>query len=121
MKNLKHINKVFVFSVFLLTSIIHAQKSDIKKADKKFEDLAYIDALNIYENVVNKGFEDEDLYKKIADANYFNANYDEAAKWYEKLFSLKVEQLPESNFRYGQSLKSIGNRYVELLSIPCPA
>ncbi len=106
---MKYIKHIFSYSILLLTCVAFAQKSQVKKADKKFENLAYIDALEIYESVANKGYEDEDLYKRLADAYYFNANYVEASKWYNKLFSLNSNTSPEYNFRYGQTLKAIGN------------
>ncbi|MCL6296445.1 OmpA family protein [Jejuia spongiicola] len=105
----KYIKHIFTYSILLLACVAFAQKGQVKKADKKFESLAYIDALEIYENVANKGYENEDLYKRLADAYYFNANYVEAVKWYDKLFALNLNTSPEYNFRYGQTLKAIGN------------
>ncbi|GAB5401009.1 MAG: OmpA family protein [Aureisphaera sp.] len=95
-------------SLFVLSSVT-AQKATLKKADRKFDDLAYIDALDIYEKVADKGFEDADLFKKLGDGYYFNADYTEAAKWYGKLAGTTANLSPEYQFRYGQSLKANGN------------
>lgn len=85
-----------------------AQQAAIKKADKKFEALAYVDALGIYKEVAAKGYKSDHLFKKIGDAHYNNANYKEAAKWYAQLFELAPQQSPVYNFKYGQCLKALG-------------
>ncbi|MCX2679834.1 OmpA family protein [Galbibacter sp. EGI 63066] len=109
MKQRQSVKTVLLCSIFLTLSIaLNAQKYKIKQADKKFENLEYIEAVKIYESVANKGYEDPDLYRKIGDAYYFNADYAQAAQWYDKLFTMSPGQTLEQKFRYGQSLKSIG-------------
>ncbi|WP_299114030.1 OmpA family protein [uncultured Winogradskyella sp.] len=100
---------IIICSLILLSGLGYAQKGNIKKADKNFENLAYIDAIEVYEAVANKGYEDADIFKHLGDANYFNANYSEASKWYGKLYDLQGEQGGDYNFRFGQSLKAIGD------------
>ncbi len=100
---------MLICTAFCFTGAIMAQQSQIKKANQKFKDLAYIDAISIYENVANKGYVDAGLYQKIGDAYYFNADYDKAAVWYGKLFDLQQTNDLVYNFRYGQSLKASGN------------
>lgn len=87
-------------------SVTPAQNASIKKANEKFANLQYVDAIKIYEDVANNGVVDQDIFKKLGDAYYFNANYLAAATWYEKAFALQNVQEPIYNFRYGQSLKS---------------
>ena len=106
---MKFIKYRLIYSMLLLTCMAVAQKSQIKEADRKFEDLAYIDAVEIYESVANNGYEDEDILRRLGDAYYFNADYTQAAKWYRKLNVINPNNSLESNFRYGQALKAIGN------------
>jgi outer membrane protein OmpA-like peptidoglycan-associated protein len=106
---MKYIKYIWVTGLLLIATIGYAQTNKLKKADKKFENLAYVDALKIYEDVANSGYEDVDLYKKLGDGNYFNAKYIEAVKWYAKLVRLDSNLTAEYQFRYGQSLKAIGN------------
>ena len=98
------------FMCLLLFAItVKAQNGKVKKADKKFENLAYIDALEIYKDIAEKGYEDEAVYRKLGDSYYFNASYLEASKWYRKLQGVQGNLSPEYKFRYGQSLKAIGS------------
>ncbi len=87
---------------------LHAQKVKIKKADKDYENYAYIDAIKTYERVAEKGYKDAGMFKKLGNAYYFNAELDKAEKWYGELFAMTQEVEPEYYYRYSQSLKSVG-------------
>jgi outer membrane protein OmpA-like peptidoglycan-associated protein len=106
---MKYIKNIILFSFLCVVTINYSQTKRVRKADKMFADLAYVDALKIYESVANEGYEDADLYRKLGDGNYFNADYVLAAKWYSKLVLLDANLAPEYQFRYGQSLKAIGD------------
>jgi len=87
---------------------VFGQEKQLERADKDFEKLAYIDARATYIKVVENGYESQDVYQKIADSYYFNADLTSAVGWYEKLYTKYSEGLdPEYLFRYSQSLKSI--------------
>ena len=100
---------IIIYSILLCAGFAYSQNSQTTEADKKFNDLAYIDAINIYEIVANKGYGYLDLFQKLGDAYYFNADYRKASKWYGKLFNMESNVEPMYNFRYGQSLKAVGN------------
>ena len=87
----------------------NAQEMKEKKADTKYENSAYIDAISIYTKLADKGYASEELLAKLGNSNYFTANYEEAAKWYGQLFDMAEAEIDtEIYFRYSQSLKSIG-------------
>lgn len=87
-----------------------AQNTKISKANEKYEQYEYIDALKIYEKVAEKGYASEEIFIKLGNSYYFNAQYDQAAKWYERLFTLNPEpQNIDLLLRYSQSLKAIGS------------
>jgi outer membrane protein OmpA-like peptidoglycan-associated protein len=94
--------------LLLLPMGLLAQEKTIKKADKKFDSEAYVSAIQIYERLANKGMGSEQIYEKLGDANYFNANYVKAEQWYTKRYELKGTFPKEFLYRYGQSLKSAG-------------
>ncbi|WP_296682690.1 OmpA family protein [Flavobacterium sp.] len=86
----------------------YSQQSQLKSADKKYTNLAYIDAIKTYERVAEKGYQSADMYKKIGNSYYFNGELESAAKWYSQLFAMNTDVEPEYYFRYSQSLQSIG-------------
>ena len=87
----------------------HAQESKTASGDKKYESYAYIDAIKTYERVADKGYKSEDLFKKLGNSYYFNAELPKAAKWYDALFAFNEQQEPEYYYRYAQTLKSVGD------------
>jgi len=106
---MKHIILIFI-SFFILNSISSvAQERKLKKANKEYEQLAYIDATKVYLEVAESGYKSKELFENLGDSYYFNANYKEARKWYKELFSLTEDVKPVYFLRYSQSLKAIGN------------
>jgi outer membrane protein OmpA-like peptidoglycan-associated protein/tetratricopeptide (TPR) repeat protein len=91
----------------MVCAIVTAQDKKTNKAKESFENYSYATAIESYENLVKKGYSDEDIFKNLGDANYQNANYEEAANWYSKLFAMEGIPLDSDNmYRYAQSLKS---------------
>lgn len=66
-----------------------------------------IDVLNIYANVVEKGYKSPDMLKKVADKYYFENNFEAAAKCYLELFSIEENSGPVFYLRCAKSLKAI--------------
>ncbi|AFL81484.1 outer membrane protein/peptidoglycan-associated (lipo)protein [Aequorivita sublithincola DSM 14238] len=104
------VRNIFLFAFVVLTAgSSFAQQKDIKKANKEFDKFAYIDAREIYLKVVEDGYESAEIFKKLGDTYYFNSDYTNAAKWYEKLVTQFPDQTePEYYYRAAQSLKSLG-------------
>ena len=100
--------RLILVIALISTASLFGQKVQVAKADKKYDKFAYIDAIEIYERVANKGYESPDVFKKLGNAYYFNAELDKAANWYGKLMDLGQEIEPEYYFRYSQALKSLG-------------
>ncbi|WP_125722689.1 OmpA family protein [Flavobacterium ustbae] len=96
---------------------IHAKL--VSKADKKYEDYEYADAIKAYKEVLKKSRKDEKVLQKLADSYYLTGDLRNAEKWYGELFRLNKEQQPDYLYRYGQSLKSVGHyeRADEVLEI----
>ena len=86
-----------------------SQEKKIENANKNFDQYSFIDARDAYLEVVEKGYASQDIYEKLGDSYYFNAELDKASKWYAKLYyEYKDSVAPEYLFRYSQTLKNIG-------------
>ncbi len=97
----------------LISFMSYSQEKRLEKADESFNRFAFVDARKIYLQVAESGYESLELFKKLGDSYYFNAQLEEAVTWYEKLTSNYAEEIdPEYLFRYSQSLKSV-ERYDE--------
>ncbi|MBS7253612.1 OmpA family protein [Flavobacterium branchiicola] len=103
-------SKIVLSALILILGLEgYAQNNKIKKAEKQYEQLAYIDAIKIYENVAEKGYKSVDLFQKLGNAYYFNGDLQKANNWYAELFALNQTVEPEYYYRYSQTLKAVGD------------
>ncbi|AYN67046.1 flagellar motor protein MotB [Euzebyella marina] len=105
--------KIQILLVLLLTSgsMVFAQdKPDrlVTKANAKYEEYSFRPAIDIYKRVIDRGYTSADLLKKLGNAYYFNADYEEAANTYKRLVKEYPDDVaPEYYFRYAQTLKTL--------------
>lgn len=98
-----------IYASFLLVAFQgYSQKSKVEKADKQYEQFAYIDAIKTYEAVAEKGYKSFDMFEKLGNAYYFNGESDKANKWYTALFAMNQSVDTEYYFRYSHTLKAVG-------------
>lgn len=104
-------NKAIIYITFLsvLALNTYGQSNREKKGDKQYAKYAYIDAIQTYERIAGKGYKSADMFLKLGNAYYFNAELTKAAKWYGELFAMNTEVQPEVYYRYAQCLKSTGD------------
>ena len=107
---MKILNKIIACCVLCIVLIqsTNAQQSKIDKANLYFDNFAYIDAKELYLKLVKKGHRSEEVFRKLADCYYYNAELKDAVDWYEELYTSYPETTsPEYLFRYSQCLKNI--------------
>ena len=109
---------LFLTLSLVLTSIhSNAQEHELERANKKFDQYAFVDSQKIYLKVAEEGYASAELFGKLGDSFYYNADYQEAAQWYGKLVQEYATQVfPEQYFRYAQSLRAL-ERYDESLEM----
>lgn len=110
--------KKYIVILLLLPIGIIAQNQLIRKGENSFNKGAYVSAIQIFERLANKGLGSEQIYEKLGDANYFNANYLAAEQWYSKRYELKGTFPKEFLYRYGQTLKtaSKNDRAIQIMA-----
>lgn len=119
-------NKYTYFTIIALglnVFFAHAQNKKLQRANDSFKRFEYSQAINQYERIVESGTTSSEIYQNLGDANYLNANYAEAAKWYAMLAESDTQALDiEHLYRYANSLRSIkdyenSNRIFEKLQV----
>ena len=88
------------------TITLKAQNKETQKADKLFLQFEYVQAIKEYLKLVEKGENDNYIYKQLADSYYNMFNPVEAIKWYTKAIS--TPQDAESYYKYAQMFKANG-------------
>lgn len=101
--------KKLVFILILFPFISFSQKPALIKANKKYNNLEYLEAIKIYETIAKKGKGTSEVFENLANAYYNNANYAAANKWFAKLSEVNPNMSAENQYRYVLTLKSVGN------------
>lgn len=68
----------------------------------------YFEAIKIYKQNVDKGNVTPEIVKKLANANYYNANYEQANIWYSKLSQFSNDMGGEERYKFALTLKTVG-------------
>ena len=92
--------------VLVSTITLKAQNKETQKADKLFLQFEYVQATKEYLKLVEKGENDNYIYKQLADSYYNMFNPVEAIKWYTKAIS--TPQDAETYYKYAQMFKANG-------------
>ncbi|RAJ16761.1 OmpA family protein [Olleya aquimaris] len=94
----------------LTFNVSFSQKDGISSsAEKKYDNLSYVATTKELLKLVENGNKTPEVYKKLANAYYFNTQMEEASKWYGELFKLDAVVEYEYYYRYAMSLKAIGD------------
>ena len=101
--------KKYIYILLFISISANCQEKALLKADQKFQKEQYIEAIKIYEQLAKKGVASIEIYQRLGDSYYFNANYEKAFVWYQKLYELNANCSSEYLYRYAQCLKSTGN------------
>jgi len=101
--------KKYIYILLFISISANSQEKALLTADKKFKQEQYIQAVKIYEQLAKKGVASVEIYERLGDSYYFNANYEKAFVWYQKLYELNANCSSEYLYRYAQCLKSTGN------------
>lgn len=100
---------VIIFVVSLSNFGIAQENKQVAKGDKKYKNYSFSPAIDIYKKVLDKGYVSADLLRRLGNSYYFNANYEDASKIYEKLVNEYPQDVSAGDyFRYAQTLKTIG-------------
>jgi len=106
------VKKILVFGIlfsFVLQNSLAQEKLN-DRANQSYEEYSFSPAIDIYKKVLERDYVSADLLRKLGNSYYFNASYEEAAPIYKRLIEEYPEEIePEYYFRYGQTLKSLGD------------
>ncbi|QAA82581.1 cell envelope biogenesis protein OmpA [Aequorivita sp. H23M31] len=100
-----------IYTILLLlavgTTMVTAQNSQTKKADRYYDRLQYTDAAEAYSKLIKKGEASPYVYERLANSYYFVNDTKQAETYYKKI--IKGKDLdPETVYNYAQSLKANG-------------
>lgn len=100
--------KYYILSLLFSFVSVLAQ-TNLKKADALFRNYSYVDAAKAYEECLeNIKKPSVQTLKNAADSYYFTSDNRNALKWYQKVYELQGDNLPDIYYlRYIQSMKGV--------------
>ncbi|WP_353162141.1 OmpA family protein [Myroides odoratus] len=103
-----------LLSLFIsMGAVGYSQVKKEKLANASYDDMAYANAIELYENLAKKGYVNTSILQKLGDSYYFNGKLAQANQWYTELFEGEYKGkdltvLPsEYYYRYAQTLKGV--------------
>ena len=97
---------ILSLAFFLGFVSVYAQTDDTKKADKYFQRLEYVKAIEEYEDLVEDGDGTPYIYHQLAEA-YFNIYNTEKSEYYYKMYIQEADDVDGTvYYRYAQMLKA---------------
>lgn len=101
--------KQIIYTLLILVaagSQVVAQKSKIDLAQKKYDQLAYSEAIKTYEALAKDGYKSKELLENLANAYYYKADFAPAKRWYDSLFLFTQELSANTYSKYVSTLKT---------------
>lgn len=77
-------------------------------SEKKTIKTVYINPIETYERMAEKGIKSVEIFKNLGDSFYYKNEYVKAIKYYEELFKMTHNLDPEYYLKYSNALKSMG-------------
>lgn len=102
--------KNYLLTLLILTcwgSVSYGQKLTTRLADKRFNEFAFVEAIQLYEYAYQKDTSSVYLIKQLAESNRRIGNHQQTERWLKKIIDLHQEK-PEDIYNYFQALKSNG-------------
>lgn len=100
---------IYLLVVLMSTQFLVAQESKLNLAQKKYDELAYPQAIKLYEELAKDGYKSKELYENLANAYYYKADFAPAKIWYDSLFTVTDELSANTYNKYVNALKTQGN------------
>ena len=100
-----------IYTILLIlavgTTMVTAQNSKTKKADRHYDRLEYTDAAEAYLKLLKNGDDSNYVYERLANSYYFVNDTKNAETYYKKVVKDKSVD-SETVYNYAQSLKGNG-------------
>ena len=91
------------------TQFLVAQDSKLNLAQKKYDELAFPQAIKLYEELATDGYKSKELFENLANAYYYKADFAPAKIWYDSLFTVTDDLSANTYNKYVNALKTEGN------------
>jgi outer membrane protein OmpA-like peptidoglycan-associated protein len=100
---------IYLLTVLISSQFLIAQESKLNLAQKKYDELAFPQAIKLYEELAKDGYKSKELFENLANAYYYKADFAPAKIWYDSLFTVTDDLSANTYNKYVNTLKTQGN------------
>jgi outer membrane protein OmpA-like peptidoglycan-associated protein len=100
---------IYLLTVLISSQFLIAQESKLNLAQKKYDELAFPQAIKLYEELAKDGYKSKELFENLANAYYYKADFAPAKIWYDSLFTVTDDLSANTYNKYVNALKTQGN------------
>ena len=100
---------IYLLTVLISSQFLIAQESKLNLAQKKYDELAFPQAIKLYEELATDGYKSKELYENLANAYYYKADFAPEKIWYDSLFTVTDDLSANTYNKYVNALKTQGN------------
>ena len=100
---------IYLLTVLISSQFLIAQDSKLNLAQKKYDELAYPQAIKLYEELAKDGYKSKELFENLANAYYYKADFAPAKIWYDSLFTVTDDLSANTYNKYVNALKTQGD------------
>ncbi len=101
-------NFIIVIVSMVISMSTYAQNSKQKKADNLFNNFAFVDAADVYHELIDKDYNTDFAIRQLADSYAYLRNPDSAVVYYKKV--IEQDHVPvEYYYKYAQALRGVKN------------
>ncbi len=114
----------FILTALLASHCAFAQKAALRKGDRCFADMSFLEAIQHYERAFDQGAESIPHARRLAECHWNLRDPDGSSKWYA-LVAASPEATPEDIYRHAELLRNAGkyqqsDDVLELFALKAP-
>ena len=102
-------SKYIAICLFLISNCLFSQQDKVTKANTKYFNMSYVDAIKLYTNLVNDGYGTSEIFENLGNSYYFQSNYEFAKASYDSLYNKTHDFSIPTYYRYINVLRSVNN------------
>lgn len=101
-------NYILISVILIIGTITHAQNGAQKKADNLFNKFSFVDAAEVYHELINKNYNTDYATRQLADSYAYMRNPDAAVVYYK--LAVQQPNVPiQYYYNYAQALRGVKN------------
>ena len=103
---MKSYSNLIIICLLVASGSIHSQQYKVANANVKYNNMSYVEAINLYTSLVHDGYGSSEIFENLGNSYYLQSNYALAKASYDSLFQKTEDVSLATYYRYINVLRS---------------